>query len=359
MNFETFSKEKLYELTIHNLRRLGSSIGVKAPSSLSKDRLIESIYSIVSGVSLPYTQKDKRGRPTKSAVEPIVGGGFKTTFELDGLNFGFGLGNVATQASPYVFGSHSSNNKAGIFMEKGEYSKICKYPYVESEDDAYISKELVSDYDLHPFDVVSYVLVENSTVKEVSSVVEVNGRKITDYEVMFNRLDRLGLGKNKIAELNVKLGGKYLLPCGVKSANSSESDKIINLLDKEKYSVVRLSLDKQQVSQIDNIKSFNSFVIDNSKVSVQSCANALVSAKTLATEGKNVVMVIDNLSSLISAYKENYSDNFGVFVKRLLFSAGTFSNGSSITILCLVSGEKLDSLAVQDFVDYFDKTLNL
>lgn len=359
MDFNNFSKESLYEVSIHDLRRLGNSVGVKAPSMLNKDQLIDSIYSIVTGECLPYIQKDKRGRPTKPAIDnSSISGGLINNFEFGGQGLGLGVGQVASQASPYIFGAvNSSNVLSGVFIDGGAYAKICKYPYVESADDAYISRELIDDYNLHPFDVVGYVLTPNVGVKEVDYVVEVNGRRIADEEVMFNRLERIALAKSRIPGLNVKLGGKYLIPCDVKPADTLNSAQVIDKIDKNKFNIIRLCVDKKQVEEIDGVTTFKSLVVDSPKVSINACSDALLSAKTSAAEGKNTVFVIDCLSPLISVFKENYADNASMFLKRVLFTADNFSNGGSITILCLVSEDKLETQDVCAYIDYFDKIL--
>jgi len=56
-----YTKEQLNEFNLYSLRELGRSLGVKAPSSLRKDQLIEQILGVLSGKIEPTFSM--RGRP--------------------------------------------------------------------------------------------------------------------------------------------------------------------------------------------------------------------------------------------------------------------------------------------------------
>lgn len=56
-----YTKEELNEFSLYSLRELGREIGVKAPSTLKKEQLIEQILSVLSGKIEPTFSM--RGRP--------------------------------------------------------------------------------------------------------------------------------------------------------------------------------------------------------------------------------------------------------------------------------------------------------
>ena len=97
MDYKNFSKDTLFDLNIHELRRLGASVGVKSPSNQSKDTLVGNIYSIITGSQEPYKQKDRRGRPPKGDISPIN----LEMLELRQNEHPMGLGMVATQMPQY------------------------------------------------------------------------------------------------------------------------------------------------------------------------------------------------------------------------------------------------------------------
>ena len=59
------TKENLKEISVYSLRNLARQIGVKSPSTLNKDALIDEIIEIKSGRKEPYFSS-KSGRPTKA-----------------------------------------------------------------------------------------------------------------------------------------------------------------------------------------------------------------------------------------------------------------------------------------------------
>ena len=58
-----YTRIRLEIMSIHNLRHLGKSIGVKSPCTLNKSQLIEQIVLIQKGNIKPCFSK--KGRPTK------------------------------------------------------------------------------------------------------------------------------------------------------------------------------------------------------------------------------------------------------------------------------------------------------
>ncbi len=63
-----YNIEHLNQINIHSLRNLARKIGVKAPSSLKKQELIDQILLIESGKNQPY-RPIKQGRPLKPIVD--------------------------------------------------------------------------------------------------------------------------------------------------------------------------------------------------------------------------------------------------------------------------------------------------
>lgn len=73
-----YSKEQLYNLSIYEVRKIGQLEGVKSPTSLKKDELIDEIIAISSGIKERYVPTSKKGRPSKAFKELD----FLRTFEV-------------------------------------------------------------------------------------------------------------------------------------------------------------------------------------------------------------------------------------------------------------------------------------
>ena len=70
-----YTKEQLNQINVHSLRILARDLGVKAPTSLIKQDLIDEILDIQNGNKQPYIPTDK-GRPIKATLK-------RQTFEID------------------------------------------------------------------------------------------------------------------------------------------------------------------------------------------------------------------------------------------------------------------------------------
>ena len=62
-----YTKEQLEDYTIHDLRLIGRSIGVRAPSAMVKKDLVQAILSVQDGCVKPHLTS--RGRPRKTTLE--------------------------------------------------------------------------------------------------------------------------------------------------------------------------------------------------------------------------------------------------------------------------------------------------
>ena len=57
-----YKKDNLKQMSVYPLRKIGKDLGVKSPTSLKKNELIESILDIQSGKIKPVSSK--HGRPS-------------------------------------------------------------------------------------------------------------------------------------------------------------------------------------------------------------------------------------------------------------------------------------------------------
>ena len=64
----TYEKEQLEQTNIHPLRNIAREVGVKSPTSLKKNVLIDEIIQIQSGKKRPHLSP-RKGRPVKHGIE--------------------------------------------------------------------------------------------------------------------------------------------------------------------------------------------------------------------------------------------------------------------------------------------------
>ena len=88
-----WDESTLSSLRIHELRDLARKIGVKCPTALKKEDLINRSMQILNGETEPYKAKDGKGRPSKSESQINTLMGFfmpdKISFD-DTINFASG-----------------------------------------------------------------------------------------------------------------------------------------------------------------------------------------------------------------------------------------------------------------------------
>lgn len=64
-----FTAEKLMSMNLHDLRKIGSKIGVRAPTGKNKQQLVNAILDVSSGRVLSY--KTNVGRPSNTASNEV------------------------------------------------------------------------------------------------------------------------------------------------------------------------------------------------------------------------------------------------------------------------------------------------
>ena len=342
MNFSTFSKTELYEANIHELRKAGKLVGVRAPCSLCKEDLVDEIYAIITGSKDAYVRKDRRGRPSKN------GSYLSIATQLSDLSSGIGVARVASPVDENYqkTGAVGFVPKKGIFIAHNEAGEIKKYPYVDSADDARIGPAFIRDYALRDFDVVEYSTINDSVSKpEVGLVISVNGRPITNEEIYFNRLEKKECSSTvnvtaNGASLSINKGGRNLVLAPVSQKDTSVGDAIFEGLTNNKNNyVIKLNIAKEKIGTVEheNSKVFSNLIIDNFKKTENDINKAFLEAKINVSNGKNVYVIIDDFSSLETGVEFYNNDAMSIDLKRNLFAAGAYESGGTLTIICLVN----------------------
>lgn len=192
-----YNEKTLNLLNIKELRDLGRKIGVPAPATLKKQKLIDYILKIVYGeVDAPI--RNSFGRPNvrdvdinrylekirkKSDVyDEIIGASFE---DVD---------SIFKVASPDE-SSQTNDIEQRIFVEDNNKFFLREFAFVVSEKDLEISKELKNKYQLENFDVVE-IITSGKSMK----IVSINGRVINDTD----KLNKDKFGKKQVFHYSTK-----------------------------------------------------------------------------------------------------------------------------------------------------------
>ncbi|MBO4570060.1 MAG: hypothetical protein J5689_02470 [Clostridia bacterium] len=358
MELDITSQANLNLINIQELRALGASIGVRAPSTLKKPELIEKITAIITGKTLPELKKDNRGRPSKQRDI--------SKFHEMGLSFDSiynpAMSSVASQhdENSYLVGN-DLNYLTGFAIKGKTGFKIKKFPYVDSADDAFVSEGLSRDYGLKDYDEVKYLLVnKNAQIKEVSKIASVNGQELSEAEIIFNRLNEVennAIEKIALGSKTIKVArGKRTIVFDNPTYQTNESDALcFALAKKDNRLVINLKVDKERETNQEsgNIEDYCALVTDDPRKVDYLIKNAIISAKKGVTEGKQVYLVIDWLEALVDYFKNKATNSSLVDLKRLLFLANSYENNASLSIICLSSG-KIKTGENSSVLDYFN-----
>lgn len=180
-----YSEKSLYLLNIRELRDLGRKVGVPAPASLKKQELVDYILKIIYG-EVVVPARSLRGRPNVREFDmnkylDKIKRNSELTSELvkvkldTSYDFGssFGYGSMLVSSPTASFGGEFENIKHRVFYDDGTKCYLRVREFVESKDDAEISRELAERLGLENLDIIE-ILEEDGSFK----IVTINGKKL-------------------------------------------------------------------------------------------------------------------------------------------------------------------------------------
>ncbi len=226
---ETYSKEALLKLGIYDLRAIARQVGVKAPTTLNKDQIINGIVSLLGGKEKP--QHSSLGRPSKDnrsfnealkliKYESVPKEEYYTPKKILSS---FGTFFASSVQIPTVATGTLSGyvrlmmDNTAVVMEKG-------YLIDDFEHNAVIMSDVFSDYCLKDGDYVECYIKslgddKPNVVTDVISINGFNAKELNNGRVKFadlvsyypNKRMRWARGHEKITNLNIH---DFLLPIG-------------------------------------------------------------------------------------------------------------------------------------------------
>ncbi|MBR1925534.1 MAG: hypothetical protein IJ837_01620 [Clostridia bacterium] len=402
------TRENLNKFGIFQLREYARSIGVHLPTTYKKDDLIEKIMQVENGTIEPFVPKNKKGRPPKNVYD----------FNAD-WNVGyFEYADQTEEKTSWVKGSFIQaqeprenlflnakvSSKRELFITKDgqrpkEDSGILKIEpngcgtlhlgglnSLTNDDIAIIPYRMVKTYSLLDGDKVDCLCYDDgSNYKQIADILKIN-------DCILGGLKRLYVSENRvdiIASSDVikfwededLAFSKFLAPIGKgqrvlvhADKNSNKSDFLNKLAIQTKNQnlhTIVVAIDKRpeekSIYNQENIEyAFSTF--DMTPFRQMYLVNLSIErAKRLCEMGQDVVLIIDDLISVLRAY--NYSTiseqeekvgefnlNAIVAVKKLLAVAKNVEQAGTITLIAGVLNEQDSEL--EKIVSRFDSLCN-
>lgn len=284
-----WDESTLSSLRIHELRDLARKIGVKCPTALKKEDLINRSMQILNGETEPYKAKDGKGRPSKSESQINTLMGFfmpdKISFD-DTINFASDDFDFAVEMPQVEYNAIENEVVEGLLEITSNGIGVLRVNnYETSENDVFVHDVFIS----------SNKLKSGDYVKAYAKVV-VNGRPRAVTKIISVNPDLISLPKQPsvtVANFNLKCGSNALVV-----SNVNKTDKIIDSLKGLKNTVnfYVSAYEKQPVENTEN----TTFVCVNPYKRFKDvyCAfNMAFNRAKVLSKQSSVVLVINKVSA--------------------------------------------------------------
>lgn len=349
---------KLKELRIHELRDLARKVGVRSPTSRTKDYLIEQILNILGGKSEPYVKTSLKGRPTRSATQlnnlvdyflpedinkELVG---SMAFSNDINNFDFF---AAMPEFEFDMDSKKTQTEVEGFLDitTSGYGIIRVNGFGVSENDVYVHKIYVAKHNLQSGDYVKATAKEvyANRPMAVTAIIDVNNGAKTDL-AKFDDMPKIATNNTfSLFNANIKHGSSVILlnekPVMIDNVKQLISNIKANV--NTKVVVVAPTKGDEQLQINNNGVTYVPYSITKGYLNVFSNLKlALVNAKKHAKHS-DVILVISGINYLYEALRvlisEGEQNSYKIEeltkleLTKIMLSAKNINTGSLSVVL--------------------------
>lgn len=324
-------ENKLNELNIFALRDLARRTGVSSPTSKKKEELIKGILEIMSGAKEPEKAKTRQGRPPK-----VFGYDFANVFSVENKN----LSTLTLNQQVPAYENDDMVTVAGWLEMFSNGSAILWTQKNLKNDNYFVPSNIVDLYNVKVGDrlVVSVSIDENN--KLVNGIFNINGCPIKKFDntrknyseiehILPNR--SLKFASDEYADLNLKIGENVYIYGANNNANTIKIIDILNSCETANKLYVNVSVaDKNKIylSQLKNVEMFITNITDEVDISRRVVSLAIERAKRLCENGEDVVIVVDDILSVVGLDKEGLN-----LAKNLVSLAKEGNDKGSITLI--------------------------
>lgn len=386
--FIPFTYEMLDKEHLSSIRELGRQIGVRSPSSLPKDELIDQIIRIQKGELSPVTAS-KRGAPPKIRVD--ISHFFREkTEERAEPKPDAQRGYRYRRQVPPIVRDHDALEIEGVLEQHvSGYGFLRVNNYENSKDDCYVSLQSIRQYNLRRGDKVrALARPNNEGAPALQQVLAIND---CDPEVFRNRAnfddlvpyyptERLKLEREDMegdAAIRcvdlfcpVGKGQRGLIVAPPKTGKTTILKKIAQSIEKNhpEVKLFLLLIDERPEEVTDMKRSIQGVVVystfdEDPLHHIRAAELVLNRSKRLVEVGKDVVILMDSITRLARAYNVTVNSSGKLLsggldpaalpgAKRIIGSARNIENGGSLTILSTAlveTGSRMDDVIYEEF----------
>ena len=231
MDIRNIDISKLENLRIHELRDVAREMGVKSPTSLTKEKIIQEVNLIVSGEKEPYFNVRKQGRPTKTEEMDLAGFVNATSGEIDKHLMDWEVNEInpsyILKCNEFEFTKSLPTDRAVmgyVDIHTDGYGLVRRNGFMPSAMDTFIPSSLVQKYSLKSGMFITGVerFVANG---KPYALIAVQNRQVIDEN--YDDLPGGKLGSKVYSYLNIDVlsGGRYLIK------NDNAKDIYLNAYD--------------------------------------------------------------------------------------------------------------------------------
>ena len=231
MDIRNIDISKLENLRIHELRDVAREMGVKSPTSLTKEKIIQEVNLIVSGEKEPYFNVRKQGRPTKTEEMDLAGFVSATSGETDKHLMDWEVNEInpsyILKCNEFEFTKSLPTDRAVmgyVDIHTEGYGLVRRNGFMPSAMDTFIPSSLVQKYSLKSGMFITGVerFVANG---KPYALIAIQNRQVIDEN--YDDLPGGKLGSKVYSYLNIDVlsGGRYLIK------NDNAKDIYLNAYD--------------------------------------------------------------------------------------------------------------------------------
>ena len=339
-------------LRIHELRDLARKMGVKSPTRLKREELIENINKIINGDAKPYVRPNLKGRPVKNTNSFVENDYFVpdlntfcqntdlTPYTRNESNFDCC---VAMPHSTFGTGEDDLQPCHGIIDINGKnYGLIREKDLVARSTDVYVSPIIVKKYNLKSGQEISGKCkwLSEEKPKVLVDIDEVPAKSKYEYDSVGISLS--DVRKNGFLH-SYMLGGKYLIEMHETTRTKGYFEAVCNAFKESDITVYGLKLNAEPYNAQNKVEHMLYVPFNTSDDQVEKITRLYFDVlKRHAEQGQNVVVVVDSLSKFAKAINNMINNDVMhstitpkvlYSVKEILAVAKRIASDSSITLI--------------------------
>lgn len=353
MTFKFYSYAEIKATPIGELREFAKEIGVRAPTTLSKEALDSAVYGKIKEIEESRKVPSELIRPkAKAAIldKSAISQADREKYGPFGKKYdGETLFDFQGYFRPYKFGD-------GIISRT----------MMPDETDYFVSQSFVESAGLISGDFVTgkSAVSKDSKVNVVATIESVNGKKLNEkrapdikYKDKFVPFSELNVWdeKSDLRALAVacplKKGSRVLLTHGKTVSLTDFAIRLTKRLSKEKLTVIPLFLAAmpEMENVLNEIERATACTFDApAELSDYAVQLLIDAAKRQAEEGKDVVLIVDNLEVC-----------FEPMLPRMLMGCACQLDEGSITVIVTANEDIMDAYTFNMLASFSDGAVRL